>query len=705
MTRTRLKIALLWHMHQPDYRDPISGRTLLPWTWLHAVKDYGEMLETAAECQAPLTINLVPTLLEQLDRYRRGEDADSWLNLARTKAEELTRDEKIFLLEHFFSVNEQRHLSPYPRYLQLRRKRGQDPVASAETFSAQELRDLQVWFLLSWTGYHLRKREPLLPELLRRGDNFSEEEKSQLLAICDAEVARIIPRHAELEAAGQIAISLTPYAHPILPLLCDLSCATRPSPGLDLPRTTFRYPQDARLQIREGLRTGAQLLGPRHRGIWPAEGAVSEEAIRLLAEEQVMWAASDEGILARSLPGGLQNRRDLYQVYSYAGLPLVFRDRELSDRIGFLYADWSADDAVNDLIKRLEKIASLAPGGLVPLILDGENCWERYTDNGYPFLRMLYQRLLGHESFELCTIGQAVATSTAQPLNSLAAGSWIRSDFTTWIGHPEENLAWELLSTARSSCLSDQVEQALTNDQEPPNEQLRELLRAEGSDWFWWFGDEHQTAQAAIFDQLFRRHLEGLYHLSALPAPATLQQALKPQKNRSSDREPTERFTPQIDGQANDYFEWLAAGELDLTTSGAMDMARKGPQKIFYGYDDRALYLRIDDVELLKKLCGDSGSFDIHLHGRHELYLRWQPRTNQFEVWQQNEKLGQGTAAAGKILELAIPLEFLKIDIDDELRLFCCCRKNGRSTGRWPPEGNASLIYRGALLDTDNWTI
>jgi alpha-amylase/alpha-mannosidase (GH57 family) len=705
MSKARLKVAILWHMHQPDYRDPTSGRTLLPWTWLHAVKDYGEMLETVAECQAPVTINLVPTLLEQLDRYRRGVDADAWLELTRKKTEELEPQERVFLLEHFFSVNDQRHLLPNPRYRQLRQKRGLDPAATASSFSAQELRDLQVWFLLSWTGYHLRKREPLLKELLRRGENFSEEDKVQLLGICDSEVARIIERHAELEAAGLIEISLTPYAHPILPLLCELRRASEPSPGLPLPLTDFQYPEDARLQVREGLRTGDQLLGARERGIWPAEGAVSEEAIRILSEEKVLWAASDEGILARSLDGGLVNREDLYQVYSYADLPLVFRDREISDKIGFLYADWSAEEAVADIVQRLEEIATLAPGGLAPIILDGENCWERYLDNGYPFLQLLYRELLANPALEFRTVGQAVAGSTPRKLEKLAAGSWIRSDFTTWIGHSEENHAWELLAAARRDCLSNQITQALESPEIVPDEQIRELLRAEGSDWFWWFGDEHQTDQADIFDRLFRSHLEGLYHLSGLPAPASLSQSIKPQRAQVTGCEPKERFTPQIDGRLNDYFEWLAAGEIDLAAAGAMHTAQQGPKKLYYGYDEQALYLRLDEVDLIEQLAGEAGTFDIYLHGSRNLCLRWHPQKELLELLQDNKQIGTGTAACGSILELSVPLELLKFEESDELRLFCCCVKGGRPNGRWPGEGDAPLIFRGALLDEENWTI
>lgn len=704
MSKKRLKVSILWHMHQPDYRDPLSGRTLLPWTWLHALKDYGEMLETAAACEAPVTINLVPTLLEQLDRYRRNEAADSWLELAQRPAEELERNERIFVLEHFFSVNEQRHLLPYMRFRQLREKRGPQPATTVDNFSTQELRDLQVFFILSWTGYHLRQREPFLNLLLKRGENFSETDKLQLFALCHAEVARIIPRHAELEAAGKIEISLTPYAHPILPLLCDLQQARKPSPELSLPLTDFKQPNDARLQVREAQRVAELLLGKRGRGYWPAEGAVSEEAIRLLAAEGATWAASDEGILQRSLGAGAHDR--LYRVYSYAGLPLIFRDREISDRIGFLYADWNATDAVNDIMARLLGIAERCQNNAaVAIILDGENCWERYPDNGYPFLSHLYQSLLAHPDLELCTIGQTVATSQPQPLENLAAGSWIRSDFTTWIGHPEENRAWELLTSARQDCFKQQIDLLLETPDAIPDEQVRELLRAEGSDWFWWFGDEHQTTQAAIFDQLFRSHLEGMYHLGQRVAPDNLRHAIKPRHRQILAREPQELFTPHINGKRGDYFDWLAAGEIDLSAAGAMQTAVQGLQKLYYGYDEKNLYLRIDEVALLRSLCGDDGQFQICLYAQQILFLNWQPAKDTLEVYLQNKRLGRGQVVADEILEMSVRLKLLKLQPGAELRVFCRCEKNQRPNGRWPAEGDAPLFYRGAALMAENWLI
>ncbi|MBE0596783.1 MAG: glycoside hydrolase, partial [Desulfuromonadales bacterium] len=401
----QLKVAILWHMHQPDYRDPVSGRTLLPWTYLHAVKDYGEMLKTAAEVPgARMTFNLVPVLLEQLERYLRGEAQDVWIEAARRDPATMDGEERRFLLEQFFSVHADRHILPWRRYRELARRRGTG-AADPGGFSDQELRDLQVWFLLAWSGYHLRRQE-LPAYLLTKGENFTEREKGELLSLYDQEVAAATSLYRQMEAAGEIEISVTPYAHPILPLLCGTDVAAEATPGIQLPAAPFRHPQDARLQVRLGLREVEARLGERRRGMWPAEGAISEEALRLLREEGALWAAGDEAILARSLSGGLADRRRLYRPYSFEGLPLLFRDRDLSDRIGFVYAHWEPQKAAADLLGQLRKIAAANPGGMVTLILDGENCWERYQDNGHPFLHTFYQGLVADPALRPVTISE-----------------------------------------------------------------------------------------------------------------------------------------------------------------------------------------------------------------------------------------------------------------------------------------------------------
>ncbi len=700
-----LKVCILWHMHQPDYRDPVSGQTLLPWTWLHAVKDYGEMLETIAETGARVTVNLVPTLLEQLERYSSGNDRDRWLELAAQNPAQLSESERQFIVEQFFSVNEETQVLPNRRYHQLFRLRGSGSAPSAAEFNEQDLRDLQTWFLLAWTGSHLRRKTPLLKELLHQGQNFSEEQKQKLLAVCHAEVGRIIELHRQMEQQEQIEISITPYAHPILPLLCDLRMAQVPTPGLPLPGVDFRHPEDGRLQVREGLATANRVLGPRPRGMWPAEGSVSEEAATLLQEEGALWAATDEDILARSLDGGLNDRGRLYQIYCYGQLPLLFRDRELSDRIGFLYAGWATGEAISDLMDKLHRIAKQKPGGTVAIILDGENCWERYPDNGYPFLRDLYRAIQQDKQLQLCTVKDAIALSKPISLPKLAAGSWIRSDFTTWIGHPEENLAWELLQKTRAEIIGDEIEQALKQPEQPLSELVRELLRAEGSDWFWWFGDEHVTAQADIFDRLFRLHLEALYHLKGIPVPARLHQWIKPPVTSIAGTEPSACFTPQIDGRIGDYFEWLAAGKIDLAAGGAMYASRESLQEIKYGYDRDQLYFRIDQPELLQHLCGEQGCFELRLSGRNLYHLKFSFAEQTLQIVADGKVIGRGSAASQQVLEIAAPVKYLALENGDRLSLSCHALQDGRENGRWPTEGSASFTFLGSRLDEENWSV
>jgi len=700
-----LKVCILWHMHQPDYRDPVSGKTLLPWTWLHGVKDYGEMLETVVETDARVTVNLVPSLLEQLESYRDGTARDRWLELIARPAHELSTAERQFLVEQLFSVNEQTQIFANRRYHQLYQLRGAGSQPDAQQFSDQDLLDLQVWFLLAWTGSHLRRKSGVVAELLRQGEYFQEQQKQQLLSCCHAEVNRVIDFYRELEEKGQIEISVTPYAHPILPLLCDLRTAQEASPGLPLPAVDFRYPEDARLHVREGLNTAQRFFGGRPRGMWPAEGGVSTAAAELLHDEGAVWAASDEDILARSLDHGLSQRNQLYKIYQYQGLPLLFRDRELSDRIGFLYAGWESKAAVDDLLQRLQQISRQAPGGTVAIILDGENCWERYPDNGYPFLRDFYTALNNDPQLEMATFQDALASCEPVPLDRLAAGSWIRSDFTTWIGHPEENRAWELLQQAHTETINDEITHALAHPDEPLSDLVRELLRAEGSDWFWWFGDEHTTAQADIFDQLFRRHLEGLYHAKGYPIPAQLHQAIKPVVNNVTGFEPTARFTPQIDGRLGDYFEWLPAGRIDLASGGSMYSSRESLQELYYGYDDVNLYFRFDQPELLKSLCGQGGCFEVRLMTNKLYQLHYRFDNGTCNVLLEGKIVATGQAACDQILEMAMPLTVLQLEQGDIVNLSCHALQKKGENGRWPSEGNASFCFRGSSLDDDNWII
>lgn len=699
-----LKVAILWHMHQPDYRDPVSGRTLLPWTYLHAVKDYGEMLRTAAEVPgARMTFNLVPVLLEQLDRYLRGEAQDVWLEAARRDPAGMDLDERRFLLEQFFSVHADRHILPWRRYRELARRRGTG-AADPHGFSDQDLRDLQVWFLLAWSGHHLRRQE-LPGYLLAKGENFSEREKTDLLALYDREVAGATALYRQMEAAGDIEVSVTPYAHPILPLLCGTGIAAEATPGIQLPAAPFRHPQDARLQVRLGLQTVAARLGERPRGMWPAEGAVSEEALRLLREEGAQWAASDEAILAKSLPGGLADRKRLYRPYSFDGLPLLFRDRDLSDRIGFVYAHWEPQKAAADLLGQLRRVAATAPGGTVALILDGENCWERYQENGHPFLLAFYRGLVADPALRAVTVSEALAEAEALPLPRLAPGSWINGNFNIWIGHPEENTAWDWLQRARRDLVQDDEVTQATRTGEVP-EALGHLLRAEGSDWFWWFGDDHVTEQADIFDRLFRRHLEAIYRAAGRPVPPHLHQYIKRPVSLQPVREPTALFTPQIDGRISDYFEWLAAGAANLAAGGAMHAAHHEFAVLQWGYDRHSLYLRLDPEEDLPSLAGPTGVLELRLTvADRDCLARLTPATGTLTLHRGGESVAGGRAACGRIVEVAIPLAALQLIPGDQLLFSLHLQQEESEIARWPAEGPVTLPYRGEGLEAEEWFV
>jgi len=443
--------------------------------------------------------------------------------------------------------------------------------------------------------------------------------------------------------------------------------------------------------------------------MWPAEGAVSEEAVRILQEEGAAWAASDEAILAKSLPGGLGFRSSLYQPYAFADLPLIFRDRELSDRIGFVYAHWRPERAADDLLGNLVRSAETAPDGLLALILDGENCWERYQDNGYPFLTALYQGIIDHPQLRLVTVGEALQEMKPKPLQRLAPGSWINGDFGIWIGHPEENTAWDWLERSRQDAVPGGAKPSAGAPApgETPDETLLHLLRAEGSDWFWWYGDDHVTAQADLFDRLFRRHLEALYRSSDRPVPADLDRPIKPPRFKRAIAHPTARFTPQIDGRVSDYFEWLAAGRADLLASGSMHAGHAEFSCLWYGYDERNLYLRLDPELDPLVLIKDEARLEILLQAPQEWLIRYPlgaaeatlQRTGRARV------SGRGPASTGRIVEFAVPLAPLKLSVGTSLlATVLLCDPSGE-IARWPVDGPLELRFLGEELDAEAWLL
>jgi len=549
-----LDLVLVWHFHQPDYRDLASGEFRLPWTYLHALKDYSDMawhLEHHPEVRA--VVNLVPVLVDQLEDYARqfetGELRDPLLRLlARSADAPLTAAERAAILERCFHANHHHMIRPFAAYRDLQElfevasRHGSDALAH---LSDQYLHDLLTWYHLAWTGETVRRESELVTRLMSTGRGFGEADRRALVALIGEVVRGIVPRYRRLAERGQIELSATPHHHPLAPLLLDFASARDAEPGMTLPRSP-EYPggrERVAFHVDSALASHERRFGAKPRGMWPAEGAVSGPLLRLLGERGLAWIASGERVLARSVArahGAAPAREEyLYRPWRVPSvapdLVCFFRDDRLSDLIGFEYKTWDGRDAAVNFVGELERIAIAAGAGpgagkrpLVSVILDGENAWEWYAYNGYFFLDALYAELARHPGIRATTYRDWLATEPRPgapgtrigELPAIAAGSWVYGSFSTWIGAPDKNHAWDLLAAAKQ-CF-DLVVASGRLDAERKCAAFEQLAACEASDWFWWFGDYNPVEAVASFDRLYRENLARLYSLLNLPAPAEL---------------------------------------------------------------------------------------------------------------------------------------------------------------------------------------
>ena len=512
MTHPVVRLALLWHMHQPYYLDPETGESVLPWVRLHALKDYRGMAALFGECPGmQATVNLVPSLLEQVEAYAHERTWDRHLVLGLKEATALDAAETAWLVQEGFHAHAPTMIDPYPRYAALQRLR-----AGAEVFDLSAIRDLQVWQKLAWVDPDLLRADARVRRLIHKGHGFDEADKRELRVI-ELEVLRgVVPAYRAAAERGQLELSTSPYFYPILPLLCDSAAHHEAHPGAPLPEPPFRWPADADVQLARAIEAHRGWFGARPIGVWPSEGSVSAAAVAAIALAGFSWTASDEHLLVRSRaragqPTGAVERFSPHAVATPdGGVRMLFRDHGLSDMIGFTYQSWPMEAAVDDFIRRLREIAAHAstPGRAVtvPVILDGENAWEHYADGGRPFLRHLYRCLV--EAPDIDPVQMRVATTgPAVPLTHVFAGSWIDADFSIWIGHRDDRRAWEQLGAVRARFETRRA-QLSPHDR---GQALDAILAAEGSDWFWWYGDDHSSAHDREFDDLFRHHLRRAY--------------------------------------------------------------------------------------------------------------------------------------------------------------------------------------------------
>jgi alpha-amylase/alpha-mannosidase (GH57 family) len=613
-----VKLALMWHMHQPYYEDLATGEHILPWVRLHAIKDYWGMVALLREFPGVrVTFNLVPSLIAQVQAFAADRARDRHLAIGLKPAAELSSDEARWMVANGFHAPYDQMIGPYPRYAQLHAQR-----MERRAFAEGDLRDLQVWHKLAWIDPDLLASDPRLLALIEKDRDYVEGDKAMLRGIELEVLATVVSEYKEAGERGQIELATSPFYHPILPLLCDSDAHLHAHPNAARPRVRFARPDDARLQIERAIAFHEAAFGRRPNGMWPSEGSVSDHSVQLIAEAGLSWIATDEDILSRSLRQPMRPEL-LYRPYQIgaSGPIALFRDHALSDRIGFQYKSWDADAAAADFVAHVRDAGRRygeAAGGevaTVSVILDGENAWEHYPGGGRPFLRALYGALERATDIETVTMTEAASGGgRVEVLQSIFPGSWINGDFYIWIGHRDDHRAWDQLSAARAAFDA----RASAVDAESRDRALEELLIAEGSDWFWWYGDDHSSDHDADFDDLFRRHLRNAYAALGVPVPEELFATNISTGSGPFFLQPSGLLSVTLDGRDTSYLEWVGAVSPSLGRPGGAMHEVTGAAlvaELRVGVSRDALCLRLEAPRLVPMLADGAASLALVLPG------------------------------------------------------------------------------------------
>jgi alpha-amylase/alpha-mannosidase (GH57 family) len=699
---------------------------VLPWVRMHGLKDYYGMAALLREFpQMRLTFNLVPSLLVQLEAFAEGRARDWHLELGLKAADSLSEHERATMLSEFFHAPRGRMIDLYPRYAELLRKRD-----TGGGYTTQDFLDLQVWHKLAWVDPFYLDSDERVRRLIDKQRGFTEADKLVLRGVELEILGRVTQEYREAAARGQVELSTSPFYHPILPLLCDTDAYLATHPGSAVPRPPFRHPEDAAEQLARARQCHQRLFGSEPVGLWPSEGSVSDDVAELAAQAGFRWMATDEAILGRSIgrefrrdaQGWLEHPEQLYRPYSLhtgsAQISCLFRDHALSDLIGFVYAGWQPDAAAADFVNRLAEAGSrftqLSGGeeATISIILDGENAWEHFEGGGRPFLRALYRLLGSHPELRPITMSEA-ASRPARGLDSIFPGSWIDGNFFIWIGHGDDLRGWRQLREARQ--MFSRVSAAAAPDDR--EQAFKELLIAEGSDWFWWYGDDHSSDHDLEFDELFRRHLRNVYQMLGQPVPEELFAT-----NISTSQVPVSvtpavgLISPALDGRQTSYFEWLPAGIVEThTPAGTMTGGEhRDPElrTLRFGFDLEYLYLRLD-------LSGPAGqrlaqglscmvSFTTPADWR--LVVTGTPRGAAVEVQQRaaGDSWARFTSAkprvaADEILEVAVPFADLGLGRNSPFAFFVTIQNRTSELERHPAHRPVESSVPEAAFEDVNW--
>ncbi len=621
----KTKISFLWHMHQPYYRDDLSSLIVMPWVFLHAIKDYYDMpwfLEKYPSIKA--TFNLVPSLLVQLKEYEEYDVNDQFLKTLKEDVTTLEQSQKLYLIEYLFFSNTEHMIKPFAAYYDLYKKKERFSTLQEALldFSDEEFLDLEVLFILSWCGEYLREKNEVVKELILKQRGYSQEEKIRLLKSLSEFIKEIIPFYKKLMDKGQIEITTTPFNHPIAPLLFDIQNAKIANPYTTLPKYEGNLKDDALLQIDLAIAQYERVFGKKPDGFWPAEGSICYEFLEVLAKRGIHYACSDEEVLYKS---GHFSKEDIYinseLHFKDSKINLFFRDKTLSDLIGFTYSGWDSNHAVNDFLGRIEHIRQSSRDNLnINIILDGENAWEHYPKNAREFFETLYFAIESSPNYETALMSDVVNDKEirSNKLSDIAPGSWINANFDIWIGHKEKNRAWELIFETKAEF----EKQKAKLDRFKIEKITKEFLIAQSSDCFWWYGDDHHTDLASTFDLLFRTHLMNIYTLMEKKIPQSLTTPIVDENKKSKNffKKAQNFISPIIDGKISSFFEWLGCGEMDLELElSSMNTDSFIIKKIYLGCDFKRCYLALigDFSDLFEdahiQISIDEKSYDLEI--------------------------------------------------------------------------------------------
>lgn len=601
----KLSIALIWHMHQPAYRTAEGEIYLMPWVRMHAIKDYLDMLLILDEFPSlKLNFNLVPVLLDAIYDYGYNGAHDIYSKL--TVAEHLSDEEKEFVFNHFFDANYKNMVLHHDEYRKLYEKRYSREDITIHDFSDQEYFAVMSWFNLAWFDPYWRKSEELVRIADKKNEEFTLEDREKIIELQRKICREIIPQYKKYQLAGRIEISTSPYYHPILPLLLDMNDAEKSNPSLPAPKLHSNMKDDAIWQVKSALDKFEDLFDVRPRGIWPSEQCISKKTLELFQDLGVKWTISDEGVLEQSLKtefvrdfrGYLEDPYSLCHPYSYQTIGkkinILFRDSVLPNLIGFEYPNHDPQKAAYDLYDRIKTIQSKLQNSpdnshILTIAMDGENCWENYSEDGHIFLSELYRLLTTDEGLETVRISDYLEKAERSVrLSKIHPGSWINRDFSLWVGEPTKNLAWEYLDKTRTDLISFEKEKP---DKELLKQAWNEIYICEGSDWYWWYGEPNDSGQDEIFDFIFHERLQNVYKILSKPVPDYLTLPLSAYFERGSRYPKGDVGGFELDGCTSE--NWVNAGCIDIPSTPTMQENRLF-NKIYFGSNSNNLYLRFD---------------------------------------------------------------------------------------------------------------